>query len=184
MNIFVVDDCPEKSARSLCDKHVVKMILESAQMMSTTHRVLDGEEYYDLSKNNRRIKRWKLSDPREETLWKATFVNHPCTRWTMETSENYKWHWLHALTLCCEYTSRYEKIHSAQNLIENILCGLPRRIPSGELTPFAQAMPDIYKDDHDAVNAYRNYYNGTKTRFAKWKNGKVPHWFRSETLTT
>ena len=56
MNIFVVDDCPEKSARSLCDKHVVKMILESAQMMSTTHRVLDGEEYYDLSKNNRRIK--------------------------------------------------------------------------------------------------------------------------------
>ena len=82
-----------------------------------------------------------------------------------------------------EYTSRYEKIHSAQNLIENILCGLPRRIPSGELTPFAQAMPDIYKDEHDAVNAYRNYYNGTKTRFAKWKNGKVPHWFRSETLT-
>ena len=102
----------------------------------------------------------------------------------METSENYKWHWLHALTLCREYTSRYEKIHSAQNLIENILCGLPRRIPSGELTPFAQAMPDIYKDEHDAINAYRNYYNGTKTRFAKWKNGKVPHWFRSETLTT
>ena len=68
MNIFVVDDCPEKSARSLCDKHVVKMILESAQMMSTTHRVLDGEEYYDLSKNNRRIKDETVRPKRRNTL--------------------------------------------------------------------------------------------------------------------
>ena len=94
----------------------------------------------------------------------------------METSENYKWHWLHALTLCREYTSRYEKIHSAQNLIENILCGLPRRIPSGELTPFAQAMPEEYKNP-DAVEAYRAYYLGEKTAFAEWKYSETPSWF-------
>ena len=83
MNIFAIDEHPVRAARQMVDKHVVKMILEAGQMLSTSHRVLDGEEYYDRTKNNRRIKRWRLSDEREDKLWKASFVGHPARsgRW-------------------------------------------------------------------------------------------------------
>ena len=114
MNIFAIDEHPVRAARQMVDKHVVKMILEAGQMLSTSHRVLDGEEYYDRTKNNRRIKRWRLSDEREDKLWKASFVGHPCTQWTMESRMNYRWHATHALALCREYTHRYEKVHNSQ----------------------------------------------------------------------
>ena len=65
MNIFVVDEHPIRAAHQMVDKHIVKMILEAGQMLSTSHRVLDGDEYYDKTKNGRRIKRWRLSDERE-----------------------------------------------------------------------------------------------------------------------
>ena len=104
MNIFVVDEHPVRAANQMIDKHVVKMILESGQMLSTAHRVLDGDEYYDKTKNGRRIKRWRLSDEREERLWKASFVNHPCTRWVMESLSNYRWLSVHGLALAREYT--------------------------------------------------------------------------------
>ena len=79
MNIFVLDEDPQVAAQMMCDKHVVKMIVESAQMLSTAHRVLDGEQYTELSANNRRIKRWKSRHKLfEEMLYKASFVGHPC----------------------------------------------------------------------------------------------------------
>lgn len=178
MNIFVVDQNPVIAAENLCDKHVVKMILESGQMLSTAHRVLDGIEYYAQTKGDRprRIKRWHLRDARENILWKASFVNHPCTRWTMETSANYMWHACHASALCMEYTRRFGKHHSSENLIEYLTVNLPNKIKIGDLTPFAQAMPDKYKCE-DAVTSYRNYYNGEKTRFAKWRYSETPSWY-------
>ena len=83
VNIFVLDKDPVTAARTQCDKHVVKMIVESGQMLSTTHRVLDGVEYIDRTRNGRRIKRWRLPDNREQFLYKGSFVNHPCTKWTI-----------------------------------------------------------------------------------------------------
>jgi hypothetical protein len=176
MNIFVVDDHPVRAARQMVDKHVVKMILEAGQMLSTSHRVLDGDEYYDRTKNNRRIKRWRLNDERESKLWKASFVGHPCTQWTMESRMNYRWHATHALALCREYTHRYEKTHKSQSLIEYLFNREPLNIKEGGLTKFAIAMPDQYKVEC-SVESYRNYYRGEKAYFAKWKNRETPSWW-------
>jgi hypothetical protein len=176
MNIFVVDEHPVRAARQMVDKHVVKMILEAGQMLSTSHRVLDGDEYYDRTKNNRRIKRWRLNDERESKLWKASFVGHPCTQWTMESRMNYRWHATHALALCREYTHRYEKTHKSQSLIEYLFNREPLNIKEGGLTKFAIAMPDQYKVEC-SVESYRNYYRGEKAYFAKWKNRETPSWW-------
>jgi hypothetical protein len=152
------------------------MILEAGQMLSTSHRVLDGDEYYDRTKNNRRIKRWRLNDERESKLWKASFVGHPCTQWTMESRMNYRWHATHALALCREYTHRYEKTHKSQSLIEYLFNREPLNIKEGGLTKFAIAMPDQYKVEC-SVESYRNYYRGEKAYFAKWKNRETPSWW-------
>ena len=179
MNIFILDEDPVTAARTQCDRHVVKMIVESGQMLSTTHRVLDGVEYIDRTRNGRRIKRRRLPDNREQFLYKASFVTHPCTKWTIQNSANYDWHTAHALALCYEYTNRYGKIHKSQSLIKFFRGNRPDNLLiSKGLTPFAQAMPDHYKVGGDAVQAYRNYYIGDKARFAKWKEPSlVPEWF-------
>jgi len=183
VNIFVLDKDPVTAARTQCDKHVVKMIVESGQMLSTTHRVLDGVEYIDRTRNGRRIKRWRLPDNREQFLYKGSFVNHPCTKWTIENSANYDWHTTHALALCYEYTARYGKTHKSQSLIEFVRNKRPDNMPiSDELTAFAQAMPDEHKVVGDAVQAYRNYYIGEKLRFATWKDPqKKPCWISENT---
>ena len=80
MNIFYLDPDPKTCAQMHCDKHVTKMIIEYSQLMSTAHRVIDGEEYIDNS-SGRKIKRWKLSDIREDVLYKATHINHPSAIW-------------------------------------------------------------------------------------------------------
>jgi len=176
MNIFAIDEHPVRAARQMVDKHVVKMILEAGQMLSTSHRVLDGVEWTDRGKNNRRIKRWRLNDEREDKLWKASFVGHPCTQWTMESRMNYRWHATHALALCREYTHRYEKVHNSQGLIEYLFNREPLNIREGGLTKFAVAMPDEYKVEC-SVESYRNYYRGDKAYFAKWKNRETPVWW-------
>ena len=176
MNIFAIDDHPVRAAHQMVDKHVVKMILEAGQMLSTSYRVLDGVEWTDRGKNNRRIKRWRLNDEREDKLWKASFVGHPCTQWTMESRMNYRWHATHALALCREYTHRYEKVHNSQGLIEYLFNREPLNIREGGLTKFAVAMPDEYKVEC-SVESYRNYYRGDKAYFAKWKNRETPVWW-------
>ena len=77
MNIFYLNKDPKICAEQHCDKHVVKMIVEYAQLLSTAHRVIDGEEYEDRSKNNRKIKRWKLSNPNKDEIIYGTIGIHP-----------------------------------------------------------------------------------------------------------
>ena len=179
MNIFVLNEVPQTAARDMCDKHVVKMIVESAQMLSTAHRVLDGEQYTELSANNRRIKRWKSPHKlMEDILYKASFVGHPCTKWVMENNKNYYWLVEHAYELCREYTRRYGKVHKSDDLISLIRFRKPANIPIADsITPFAQAMPEEYKNE-DAVKAYRAYYLGEKTGFAVWNHSETPSWYQ------
>jgi hypothetical protein len=178
MNIFVVDPNPHKAATDLCDKHVVKMIVETAQMLSTAHRVLDGTESTRISKTGRKIKHWQHPDSNwDSRLCLATMINHPCTRWAMQSSENYEWLWDHGMGLLKQYTLRYHKIHSMQNLFLDCLFDHPQKIEIRSITPFAQAMPDQYRNA-DAVVAYRNYYIGEKRRFATWKFTPSPDWWR------
>ena len=178
MNIFVLDKNPQVAAQMHCDKHVVKMIVESAQMLSTAHRVLDGEQYTELSANNRRIKRWKSPHKLlEEMLYKASFVGHPCTQWVMKNNKNYYWLVEHAYELCKEYTRRYGKVHKSEDLISFIRFRKPENIAIAEsITPFAQAMPEKYKNPN-AVEAYRAYYLGEKTAFAEWNYSETPSWY-------
>jgi hypothetical protein len=109
------------------------------------------------------------------TPLKGGYHNHPCTRWCGDSRENFNWASIHALELCNEYTKRYSKIHSCQKGIEK-LCDMDYLIPEGELTKWAQAMPDEYRDE-DAVKAYRTYYKKDKKEFATWKMGNVPDWW-------
>lgn len=173
MNIFVLDNDAATSARMMCDKHVVKMILESCQLLSTAHHVLDGEELY-VNSGKRKYKTYICI---KKNICKATMINHPCTIWVRETRANYIWLWRHAYALCKEYTRRYNKIHVMEQMLLNELHDPPTKITKGKITPFAQAMPDQYKDAN-AVVAYRKYYINEKVRFAKWQYSEEPEWFR------
>jgi len=159
MNIFVVDNDSRIAARQLCDKHVVKMIVEGCQMLSTIHRM-----------NSSHV----IHAPVE--LYKKSFENHPCTIWARNSVDNYMWLAEHTHELSLEYTRRYGRTHKAHGMTVWFLGHIPHGINRMSLTPFAQAMPDQYKDV-DAVQAYRNYYIHEKARFAKWKHTEPPDWF-------
>lgn len=181
MNIFILDTNPFTAAPYHCDKHVPKMIVESAQMLSTAHRVLDGTEYIDDS-GKRKIKRWRMSDETfESVLYKACYVNHPCNIWVRESYHNYQWLFELFCNLCKEYTLRFNKTHLTEIKLIEVLHSLPLKIPRVEQTPFAQCMPDQYKDA-DPVTAYRNFYLYDKSRFAKWDklNNQPEWWYNTE----
>src|SRR6056300_790047 len=141
MNIFVLDNDPIEAAQLQCDKHVVKMITESAQMLCTAHRILDGDiTIRDSNSGKRKVKYWVLNDKREQNYYKAVHMNHPCTVWTMKSTDNYNWHYRHFIALCDEYTYRYNKVHKCDRLFHGVLDRPPNNIRSGGLTKFALAM--------------------------------------------
>jgi len=181
MNIFVVDHDPVVAAQNLCDKHVVKMIVETAQMASTVHRVYDGVPLKTTSPKGKRMTKYIHPNPHwDAALCKAVMINHPCTKWAFQSLHNYNWLVHHGYALCKEYTHRYNKVHSMQPLYEKYLYEIPHRffhIDVDHRTEYAQAMPDKYKVANDAITAYRNYYVGEKSRFAKWTNREIPVWY-------
>lgn len=181
MNIFVLDKDPEVAAQQQCDKHVVKMIVESAQMLSTAHRVLDGFKTKRLSKTgNRMIDYYELDDYEAElSYYKACHVNHPCSIWCRESEANYRWLWEHMYALCHEYTHRYGKRHKSENVLWP-LKSPPFNIKKGGLTPFALAMgaaPECI-NKNDPVDSYRNFYQTKQNRFKMaWTKRDIPEWF-------
>ena len=178
MNIFYLDPSASRSAELHCDKHVVKMIVEYAQLLSTTHRVLDGEMYID-SSSGRKIKRWRHPDSGfEANLYKACFVNHPSAVWVRESPWNYNW--LHALwySLCGEYTYRYNKDHATYIKLAKYLQATPANLFfDKEATVLPQCMPDDVKAD-DPVDAYQNYYIKYKKDFARWTRRPTPEFMK------
>lgn len=176
MNIFFLDKNPQVAAKMHCNKHVVKMILETAQLLSTAHRILDGELYID-SSSGRKIKRWKLDSSRGTSLYKATHINHPSSQWVRESSENYKWLFRLFVNLCDEYTFRYNKQHKTE-LLKYHLIHLPDNIPEGQFTEPPQAMPGYCKVQGDSVQAYRNYYINEKSRMLQYTNRELPEFIK------
>ena len=141
MNLFVLDNCPIEAARLQCDKHVVKMIVESAQMLSTVHRMLDGVQTRMPSKSGKTMsKAWTLPDSRDDILYRAVHMHHPCTIWTAESNNNYNWHYVHFVALCDEYQYRYGKVHATDTLLRDALKNPPINIPVGPLTKQPLAM--------------------------------------------
>lgn len=175
MNIFYLDKEPNICAEYHCDKHVVKMIIEYAQLMSTAHRLLDGAQYIDNS-SGRKIKRWKLNDDRENILYKASHINHPSAIWTRQSQETYSW--LYNLWTNClnEYTHRYGKTHACEKL-RFALNNSPYNISNNGWSEPPQAMPDDCKMSGNSVVAYRQYYIKKKNHFAKWTKREIPSWY-------
>jgi hypothetical protein len=152
MNIFVLSLAFIECAAFHCDQHVIKMILESAQMLCTVCILSGGTAPY-----------------------LAAHKKHPCTLWALSSLTN--WRWLRSLAKCLndEYKFRYKKQvnHKSMDVINQLK---EPNIPDIGLTPFAQAMPDEFKDP-DPVQAYRKYYAGAKFRFATWKYRDIPLWY-------
>ena len=181
MNIFILDNDPVIAAQEQCDKHVVKMIVESAQMLSTVHRMLDGVMERRPSKSGAMLQYWKLNDKRESILYKACHFNHPSTVWTRESKANYQWHYKHFIALCDEYTYRYGKVHSTDTKLRIALQQIPTNIPEKHMTPFKLAMgsnPECILED--AVESYRRFYETKQKRFTMvWTKRPVPKWFNA-----
>lgn len=182
MNIFYLDRDPKTAAQYHIDKHVVKMIIEYAQLMSTAHRLLDGDQYIDQTANGRKIKRWKLDDYREPILYKASHINHPSAVWVRQELSHYQWLWNLASELCQEYRHRYggaaDKQHKTSLVIQK-LSFAPNNIPrNGLFGEPPQAMPEDAKVPGDSITAYRNYYIKYKKAFATWKIREIPFWYK------
>ena len=182
MNIFILNKDPVKAAQLQCDKHVVKMIVESAQMLSTAHRMLDGTKTRRRSKSGKTMsKYWELVDSREDVLYKAVHMGHPCTVWSLQSSANYEWHYKHFVALCDEYQYRYGKVHATDKLLRERLSYLPFNIPQGELTEFPLAMaanPECIALK-DPVKAYQAFYQTKQARFKMaWTARPIPEWFQ------
>jgi hypothetical protein len=175
MNIFYLDTDPAIAAAMHCDKHCVKMILETAQMLCTAHRVLDGDTVAD-----------------QKGMYKTAHLNHPSTKWVRGSPLQYEWTYNLFKFLCDEYTSRYDKVHLTDKKFRKILSTPPFNINAqvmymfhdggrpyilADYTQPPQCMPDQYKTPDDAVKAYRDYYIGEKSKFAKWAYCPAPGWF-------
>lgn len=177
MNIFFLDEDPVLAAQYHCDKHVVKMILESAQLLSTAHRVLDGELGIRLSASGARLKDYVLPDAKQDLLYKATHISGPCAVWAREASDNYEWLFGLFIALGDEYSYRYNKEHLSISKLERILAVLPKNIPTKPLTKPPLVMPEGCKDP-DPILAYRKYYKTHKSEIAKWTKRSTPDWYK------
>lgn len=161
MNIFYLDPCPRQCARYMTNRHVVKMILESAQLLSTAHVVADDVK----------------------VAYKPTHKNHPSTLWVLEAQENYLWLYEHYIALIEEHLHRYPKSkkHKSSRFLE-ILSRVPKGIRRVKRTPIKLAMPEILKAEYSGVEAYRKYYKIYKRfdkdgKAAAWTNRPIPTWF-------
>lgn len=160
MNIFVLSRDVDKAARALADVHVVKMTLETTQLLCTAIRYL-------------------VPDMPEDNLYRETHSNHPCTIWARSSPANYMWLLRYGFALCEEYTLRYGRVHKCQS----VLSLLPVFKCDEEPSSFALAMPDEFKHSNP-VTAYRRYYRLSKAvnikRFT-YTNRKPPAWLTCAT---
>jgi len=163
MNIFVLDKDTSVCAKYHCDKHVVKMIVETAQILSTAHYVLDNDKYKDL----------------KEYIYKQTHINHPAVKWVCESRMNYLWLCELGLHLCKEYTIRFGKVHKT----EAILFILYKNMPDNgkyQMTEFPRIFPIEYGKIDNTIEAYREYYKGKSSKFEmRYTNAPVPFFLRN-----
>lgn len=146
MNIFYLHDDPFVSAQAMTNKHVCKMVIETAQLLSTAHHVLDNEQAQNKDK-----------------LYKITHKNHPSAVWARQSKGNYEWLYSHFIALALEYAERFHKQHKTYKDLRDVLQPFPKNLPDGRKLQPPQAMPDIHKDSN-SVQAYRRYYLNEKIK--------------------
>jgi hypothetical protein len=156
MNIFYINTDPTIAAQELCDDHVRKMQIESAQMLCTAHWVNGNEAPY-----------------------KRAHLNHPSTKWARESIQHYRWLVKHGLEVCSEFTKRYGKHHKTQDVLEWCRDNEPN-IPDNGFNPPPQAMPEEYKNA-DTIKAYKTYYIEDKIKIKNLNYNKLnnkPVWIK------
>lgn len=160
-----------------CDRHVNKLIIELAQIMSINHRFLDGYKH----KEGRSIKFFMTDPTLNEILYKSNRLHlyHPSTKWNRESTENYLWTFRLFEELCKEYQHRYGKVHSVWDKFRYILNSPPNNIKDGSLTKPNYAFSGLlHCIVDDPVESYRNYYFTKRDKFKmKWSKREVPVWF-------
>jgi hypothetical protein len=161
MNIFFLDNNPKQCAIYHNNKHCIKQLLESSQLLCGVHHVVGTQT---------------------DIPYRLTHKNHPCAIWARESLSNYLYLCELGLELCNEYTYRYGKRHKSLEVIMWCISNRPN-IPDIGFTEPARAMPDEYKVK-SVVQSYRNYYIGAKSGFANWKNREVPFWFSQKNELT
>lgn len=190
-----MDVDPKQCAEWMVDKHVVKMILETAQLLSTAHRVMDGLEVEVTYKTPdkfmnfpfegrqefrpgklRKKKVWVLDDDRNDILYNATHINHPSAVWARTSVENYCWLADHLLALGDEYTYRYGKRHLSIEKLGYILQSPPYNLRDYEMTKMPSCMDAEYIISDDPITNYKNYYKYGKSELHSWKNRTKPEW--------
>lgn len=178
MNIFILSWCFKECAAFHFDKHVVKMIIELAQILSTAHFILNEEEAKRLRPN----------------IYKATHKNHPCCKWIVEHVNNYNFTLGLAFALCDEYTYRYEKVHKTLEVLKSLSQNIPvyphlsedeevnlKFVGPHFVTQPALAMPDNFKIKGDAIYSYMLYYHSDKKKHIRsWKKRGQPEWFNEK----
>jgi hypothetical protein len=180
MNIFYLDKDPKICATMHCDKHVVKMIIEYAQLLSTAHRVLDGVSKNVLTKSNRKYTTWIHPTPlMETTLYKSTMRNHPSAIWARQSLSHYVYLKELWKNLCAEYTYRYGKVHITYTKLIDVLEVNPTNIPN---VPFFDPPPAMSHFPlcivpNNSLHSYYNYYIVAKNYFAKWTKRPIPEWY-------
>lgn len=164
MNIFILSWLLDHCAQYHCDKHVIKLILEATQLLSTCQHVinpLEAEKWFN-----------------EGLIYRQTHVNHPCSLWVRECKENYIWLCQLGFELCKEYAYRYDKQISDHKCYSKLIF-LAEHVPSlpsyGNITTPRLAMPDKYKHT-DPVFSYRMYYLNEKARMLVWRKRSPPPW--------
>ncbi|WP_029102120.1 pyrimidine dimer DNA glycosylase/endonuclease V [Moraxella caprae] len=158
MNIFYLDPDPIHCAIFHGNKHVVKMILEYAQLLCTAHHLGDSV----------------LCDDERAVLYKCTHQNHPCAVWVRGSKSHYDWLYQLFVALCDEYTHRYGKVHLTDQKLRHILINCPISADTPFVAP-PQVMPDEYQGD-DTVSAYRAYYRCGKADILAYTGRPSPDW--------
>jgi len=153
MNIFFLDKDPVKAAQLQCDKHVVKMVLETAQMVSTAVR----NQGHDVG-------------------YLSAYPKHPMTIWVNKSKNNFAWALKHGLALGEEYTHRYNRVHASHTMLKTIQ-DLDIKGNAKDMTTPPLCMPDEYKKT-SYIASYRNYYVNAKKHFAKYTNRDVPEFMK------
>lgn len=170
MNVFILDPVPKRAAQYHCDKHVVKMILECAQLLCTAHRLLDGSQFGRI---------WVHPNPElDRILYTATHINHPMAIWIRESAENYYWVYELMVELNNEFVRRYNKTqdHVTIQKLSKALSELPKNIRDIGFTQPPCCMP-LELRSLNVVEAYREYYRKEKRAIAVWTDTPIPDWY-------
>lgn len=191
VNIFYLDHDPAAAARMHCDRHVVKMILESAQLLSTAWHELapaavsssigSTDPLFPMGgKSESYLEHGHVYYLGNQRIYARTHHQHPCAVWVRESYANYDWLWRLGSHLCDEYAHRYRRQHATRHVLRALEHG-PTQLPAAPATEPPTAMPDEYvvADDEgyvDAVASYRRYYREGKAPLLVYSRRAPPPW--------